>query len=301
MESVIGQINPEQIIGPLSRTTTDSLYRLRIDRPPVLALQNTASTTPGNAWNALAVSATAEARSLARHLARRGYQRPLIIAPKGAKGDQILASFSNTWNGLQRYQPRVAVSRYDPQQRGTAIQALSSGLQFNESRQRAATIERALGQKVQSHSHIRSDIDVILFATDNSTARVLVPGLRYFDASHIPHYGFSTTWDGSKNIQHNQDLDGLKIPVMPWLLELDNKALSELSQKGVPPSIELLRLYALGYDAWLVSTRLRPFERQMGAIKGKTGIISQHPTEGLMIAPEWIQMQKGIPRVLKYE
>jgi uncharacterized protein len=112
-------------------------------------------------------------------------------------------------------------------------------------------LQAVLGQKFEFEPRGRTDIDFIFLPSQPASARLLRPQLRFQYAGNVPVYATSDAYAADGSIA-NQDLDGLIVPAMPWLVP-DSGAAAALraavaSQSGESTAWQS-GLYAFGYDA----------------------------------------------------
>ena len=122
----------------------------------------------------------------------------------------------------------------------------------DQSYARRLRLQAVLGQKFEFEPRGRADIDFIFMPAQSGRRRgSLRPQLRFQYAGDVPVYATSDAYAADGGVA-NQDLDGLIVPAMPWLVP-DSGAASALratvaSQSGDNTAWQS-GLYAFGYDA----------------------------------------------------
>jgi len=95
--------------------------------------------------------------------------------------------------------------------------------------------------------------DVAVFlAADVRTARLIRP----YIPNKLPIYATSLIFSGNENTLTNYDLNGIHFIDMPWLLQPDHPAVMTYPRSNPPLTIDRERLYALGIDAFRLTSLL---------------------------------------------
>lgn len=235
------------IIGPLDKLQVAEILALtRPDATPVLALNRPESPMEAGAGRLqLSLAPEDEAALIARRAYANGGRKALLIRPEGDWGDRMESALLKSWRPLGG---RVmATAAYGKASSHSAT--LLSALQLDLSDARSDEIRRLFAQGVQSSGRRRRDIDVVFLLTKNADeARSLKPLLNYHYAGDLPVYAISTVDDGSAP-SANRDLEGIRLPVMPWRLGPQPPGLTPSDTDG------LSALHAMGLDAWQIFLR----------------------------------------------
>jgi outer membrane PBP1 activator LpoA protein len=171
---------------------------------------------------------------------------------------------------------------------------LVQALRINESRARHRRVQQIVGGELQFETRRREDIDIVLIAGRQSLAlRQLRPLLLFYGAGDIPTYMTSDGFDADAT--SNRDLDGMRFPDMPWILqsagpvaEIRKATESSWSVHGQRQS----RLFAFGYDAGALAVALR--NRQTNwPVAGLTGKLSPTPGGRVERDLDWARIRDG--------
>jgi hypothetical protein len=124
-------------------------------------------------------------------------------------------------------------------------------------------------------------------------ARAICPQLRFQMAYTLPVYMTSDAWDaGSRAVP---DLEGVRLPQMPWVLA---------SGSGAPALWDALQkewsavargrqpLYAFGFDAYQLLAGLNIAARGV-AVDGLTGRLTLGPDGRVQRDTEWAEVENG--------
>jgi hypothetical protein len=238
------------IIGPLQKTSIETLLNLAGLVTPVLALNDLPQefiAPPGlsGRLQGISFSPDEEARDLAREVIRSGFHRAIILTPETEWGERMAQNFSDEF--LHEKGQIVASSRYLESENDHS-QVLQRLLKIDASKARKQGLENTLQMKLDFEPVRREDVDVIFLAAGVTQGRSIRPQLRFNYAGDIPVYASSKIFSGRPDRTADQDLNGVRFPTTPLQLGADSgNALSALSslRGGV-----FTTLYALGKDAW---------------------------------------------------
>ncbi len=281
------------IIGPLLK---DQLAQLAALRPPVPVIGlNYLDSTPGDANAAapfnfyqLGLAPEDEARSAADDAVLRGVRRAVALVPEGEWGTRVLAALQarlQQWNGTvvssARYRPGVSDH--------TDLISQLMGVSTSQERHRALTA--VIGVKSEFDARRRDDIDFVFLAAQNADARLLMPQLRFYRASDLPHYATSLVYSG----RIDRDLNGLRFCDMPFRLDQAGElAMERQRAERLPWVAGTPRLYALGWDAYRIATALRSGQLRVGdPAQGASGRFEWSGSSALLRRLECAEMRDG--------
>jgi outer membrane PBP1 activator LpoA protein len=262
------------VVGPLTKESLLFLASAGELPAPLLAL----NTLPGNeqplgGMYQFALAPEDEAIAAADYAIAQGLPRALVMVPNGEWGERVAAAFNQALT--RRGGTVLETVSYDAQGTdfSTAITAL---LNLDASNRRGRQLRAALKRDLKIEPQRRQDVDVVFIGAFPRAARLIRPQLRFFDAMDVPVIATSHAYGGFAD-QADQDLNGVQIVDMPWLLHegrehiINRKELQQLREQASQQP----RLYAFGIDAyWRV--RHLPFLRQHPAetMEGYTGVLS---------------------------
>ncbi len=282
------------IIGPLLK---DQVAQLAAMRPPVPVIGlNYLDSTPGDANAAapfnfyqLGLAPEDEARSAADDAVLQGLRRAVALVPEGDWGTRVLAALQarlQQWNGTV-----VSSARYRP---GVSdhTDLISQLMGVNTSQERHRALTAVIGVKSEFDAKRRDDIDFVFLAAQSADARVLMPQLRFYRASDLPHYATSLVYNG----RIDRDLNGLRFCDMPFMLDqVGELAIERQRAERLPWVAATPRLYALGWDAYRVATALRSGQLRVGdPAQGASGRFEWSGSSALLRRLECAEMRDGV-------
>jgi outer membrane PBP1 activator LpoA protein len=164
-------------------------------------------------------------------------------------------------------------------------------LNINESKTRTRNLQNLLG-KLESEPRRRHDVDAILIITTPLFAGQIKPLLAFHYASDIPVYATSHINSGQQNRARNNDLNGIRLPEVPWSLNrtLDIKASAE---KFTPPAYT--RFFAMGLDAFQLASRIELMQHfPTSVFQGQTGELYMNEKHQIRRRLEWAEFSDGV-------
>lgn len=265
----------DYVVGPLRKEALIMLASAAQLSTPVLAL----NTLPGEAQDIegmvqFALAPEDDASAAADYAAAQGMKRALVMVPGGDWGERVAKAFADTFER----RGGIVLETVSYEAEGTDFSpSITALLNLDASGRRARQLRGVLRRNIQAEPQRRQDVDIIFVGAFPRAARLIRPQLRFFDAIDVPVIATSHAYSGFAS-QADQDLDGVHIVDMPWMLRdgagqdtLSRTALQQLRE----PAMQNPRLYAFGIDAYGLVQQL-PFLRQSETetMEGRTGILS---------------------------
>ncbi|MCP5466302.1 MAG: penicillin-binding protein activator [Sinobacteraceae bacterium] len=288
----------EFVIGPLTREEVIAAADATVRRPPLLALNFLApeAAAPQNFYQ-YALSPEDEARLVARRALADGRRRAVALVPEGDWGTRVLSAFrSELESGGGQVLDAVSYAAG----RNDYSDPIQTVLRLKESQTRQKRLESALGTTLAFQPRRRADIELLFTPAPSATARQLRPQLRFHFAGDLPAYATSDAYE--PGLSGNADLDGLLFPDMPWMLGMPGTAerLRSATLEAWGPDVRGRgRLYAFGYDAWLIYQGLRSAgSGRMAPVDGATGRLWLDAERRVRRDLDWAQIRNGLPRAL---
>ncbi|PJE79314.1 Penicillin-binding protein activator LpoA [invertebrate metagenome] len=285
----------ELIIGPLEKGKVEQLPQ-NGSPIPILALNysdSNDSSIPIENLYQFGLSAEDEARIVAERAWLDGYKNALILSPDNNRGEKIQKVFRDTWQ--QQGGTVVLNKEYDTATQFSPL--LGKLLNLPNSQQRAKKLSQLLNQSLGFEPRRRQDIDVIFVAASPKDARQIKPALAYQFAGNIPVYATSNTYSGKTNRTQDRDLEGIRIPVMPWfgMSSTEQQQLKNAIQATWPLSKGSYgTLYALGADTYILHTHLQQLISLPGSsVQGLTGALHISPNGRVSRKLRWYVFRYG--------
>ncbi|WP_297812339.1 penicillin-binding protein activator [uncultured Methylophaga sp.] len=287
-------LGADVVIGPLQKASVESLAAQSELPVPVLALNRVDERNSRPNLFQFGLAPEDDAAAIADYARRQGYQHAVVLSPRGDWGDRVASAFNNAWQqqgGNVLYQSSYDESVNDF--RDTLIPLM--GLDVSESRYQ--TLKSTLGRSLDFEPRRRQDIDFLFLVARPLKARQLVPQLKFHRSGKLPLMATSHAYSGQPDPQQDIDLNDLIVTDIPWMLAMDtvnDPAFETYQQQSQNPSGSLLRLYAMGVDAYRLLQELNtlsqdPEQRYQGA----TGNLSVNTEGQVKREMGWGQFQQG--------
>ncbi len=282
----------ELIIGPLQKPQVELLQQLPELPIPLLALNYGDDTQPprGPLFQ-FGLASEDEARQAAQRAWQDGHRRAGILIPADEKGQRVAESFSRAWEELGG---RV-VARQSYADRTGFRQAVGHLLQIDQSEARAQRMRQLIGA-VEFEPRRRQDLDLLFLHATPTDGRLIKPLLAFHFAADLPVYATSAIYTGEANATLDQDLNGIRFTLMPWLSSEDS--LRQAVSSSFPESRKgsYGRLYALGADAWRLHPYLQQLHEHQGTqMSGYTGLLHLDNQQRVHRQLNWYQFDAGLP------
>jgi len=289
------------LVGPLTRQEVD-IAASSSPGLPMLALNFlTAGRTAPSGMDQFALSPEDEARDIARRLLASGQKRGATLSPTGEWGTRVLAAF--TQELLAGGGTLLAQSVYDPVGHDFGL-PIRQVLATDQSIARHERLEAVLGQKLEFEPRGRADLDFIFtVASQPVTARLLRQQLRFQYAGDVPVYATSDAYTVEGGVA-NQDLDGLIIPAMPWVVPASGFASTiraAVESASGDNTLWQSGLYAFGYDACQLAMAIAAAggNSRLVHVAGLTGELTVNADGRVHREPSWARISRsGEPQLL---
>jgi len=289
----------EFIVGPLTREEVVASAELLTTRPPVLALNFLPADRPTpERFFQFALSPEDDARAVARYIGASGRRRGVVLVPEGDWGTRVAAAFDEELRGAGGYLLGQASFGGTGATRNDFGASIMQVLRTDDSRNRHARIQSAVGQKLEFEPRRRPDIQFIFAPSQPGAARQLRPQLRFHLAGDIPTYTLGDAYEPHPTA--NQEIDGVMFPDMPWMVSeggLTDEVREAARQAFGDSASRRGRLFAFGYDAFRIATSL-----QRGATinpQGLTGTLSVDAQGRVRRELDWVRIKDGAPAPLE--
>jgi outer membrane PBP1 activator LpoA protein len=281
------------IVGPLLKDSVEALVPLAGD-VPVLALNFLGGDRAGPpGFYQFGLAPEDETAAIASRTIAEGRRRAIALAPDNEWGRRLLnafnAGFSSAGGQL------LAWEFYDPAA-GDFSAPVRTVLGTEDGAARKRTLQANLRQPLEFEPRPRPDVDFIFIAANPGAARLIRPALRFHGAGDLPAYGTAAIYDDGSD--GDAELDGMLFPDSPWIVAPDRRAMTvkdalRRSSEGASPAVS--RLYALGYDAYGLATRLSAGAVPAGGYAGVTGLLTVDATGRVHRGLAWARLQDGAP------
>jgi len=259
------------LIGPLGRDEVALLAESTNSLPQLLLNTLPKPAQASSLWQ-YALSPEEEAKLAAQYALADNQRRAIILLPAGDWAARVGAAFRSTFEaGGGRVLAQESLA-----EDGAA--AIEKALRLDQSRARHRRLQSILDEALVFQPRRRGDVDLLFTPGSALQLRQLRPQLKFNGAGDIPTYVTADAWDGNKS----SELEGLRFADMPWMISPASgesmRLSTQLESAGDQPRRHG-RLFAFGYDAWLLQASLRP-RLNTGSqdsplrIEGVTGVLS---------------------------
>ncbi|KIQ80375.1 penicillin-binding protein activator [Aeromonas sp. L_1B5_3] len=276
------QEGADMIIGPLLKDRVEELLKAN-PTVPVLALNELDKPIVNDSTYYFSLSAAADAAQAAQYLYTQGYRKPLLIAAQGRIGYSSIKAFEQAWATVSQDKPVVATFGGRNEVQGMVKNALSG---------RSTT--RA-GQVVQLSDAAPRSIDVVYIVANPLETRMIKP---YVDVSvnpmgSLPIFTGPRGYDSAAT-EVTSELNGMRIADMPLLLGGYEKQREQIALLWPQTQGDLLRLFAMGYDAVALAENLQQM-RKVGGMQqsGMSGQLSVDAQGNIVRMLSWATYQNG--------
>ncbi|KHD24402.1 penicillin-binding protein [Vibrio caribbeanicus] len=274
LEKELIEKNIDFVVGPLVKNNIEKLQRAEENfaKPmPMLALNIPEEIEASTSTCYLALSPEQEVAQAAKHLAKQGYQFPLILAPQGRFGDRVIEAFEAEWK--KHSSNKVAVNLFgDKRQLQRNINQVF-GLQ--DSQQHIAQMDALLNVPLESQPRSRRDIDAVYIVANSAELTLIKPFIEVaINPDTLPPKLYSNSRSNSGRQQY-EDLTGVSYGDIPLLVHPNAELKAQMDQLWPRNSNAKKRLQALGMDAYRLMEQLPQMKVVPGyAIDGNTGILT---------------------------
>jgi uncharacterized protein len=296
------------VVGPLLKpeveqlsTTPETLNILALNQP------ETSTNSPNICYFAL--SPEDEARDAAHHLWNQEKRMPLLLTPRGAFGDRIAKAFAEEWQkqggqtvlqqnfgstaelkhainsgaGIRLTGQPVAVSR-SPASAPASVTI--AGLTIPAPPINAPVVSTSAGGNIDAIYIIATPAELTLIkpmidmATSSRSKPALFASSRSYQAGTGPDYRL--------------EMEGIQFSDIP-LMAGSNPALMQQAAAKYANDYSLMRLYAMGIDAWTLSNHFAQMRQTPGfQINGITGVLTTSADCVITRKLPWLQYRRGI-------
>jgi len=294
------------IIGPLEKEKVSLLKEKGRLSVQTLALNDTvdeksAGTQTTTNLFLFGLSPEDEARQIARQTYLQ-HKRALVIAPNNDWGQRISRAFISSWLIDAKNSGAPDLAPIDTHQMlGTALfdtkkedysAVVQQMLGIDDSQNRMRRVKQWISGDVEFEPRRRQDIDMIFLAARPEQARQINPLLAFHYAGDIPVYASSSIYAGGSLPEKDNDLNGVRLLISPWLL--NTNPLKTALEKQASTQASLQNLYAMGADTWRLHARLGLLANSaQGRLHGNTGILQIEAGQRVTRLQQWARMEKG--------
>ncbi|MBK0089379.1 penicillin-binding protein activator [Erwinia sp. S59] len=293
------------VVGPLLKNDVESVVNSQTPLN-VLALNEPEQIQNHPNICYFALSPEDEARDAAHHIYEQGKRQPLLLVPRSSYGDRVSKAFAQEWQKLggstvlqQRFGgvselkqginsgAGIALSGTpltveQPQSAGVAIAGLT--IPAPQTSAPAPAADASSGS-----------IDAVYIVASQDELQLIKPmiAMRTSSRNNIALYASSRSAQAGAGPDFRLEMDGLQFSDIP-LLSGNNPGLMQQAAKSFNNDYSLVRLYAMGIDAWTLANHFNQMRQVPGfAIDGNTGKLSADTDCVINRKLAWNQYRQG--------
>ena len=294
------------VVGPLLK---DQVNELASDQTPLNVLALNQPETEKNSPNIcyFALSPEDEAQDAARHMWSQQKRMPLLLVPRGNFGDRIAQAFANEWQKLGGQ----TVLKQGLGSAGELRSSIGSGIRLTGTpvmTSNTAAPAQAQGvtiggitipapptdaQIVQGSSG--GAVDSVYVVATQSELTLIKPMLDMSGSgrSRPSVYASSRSYQAGAGPDYRLEMEGVQFSDIP-LLAGSNPALMQQASAKFGNDYSLVRLYAMGIDAWSLANHFSQMRTLPGfEVSGSTGDLSANSNCVIHRKMPWLQYRQG--------
>jgi uncharacterized protein len=260
----------ELIVGPLLKNEVTKIKELA-PAIPVLALNKVdKTTTSANKMCFFALSPEDEAKDAADHIYSQNKIKPLVLVPQNDLGRRVAQSFAAQWAQLSANSSQAYVQYF-----GNA-KTLSANMNHNVGISLAGS--PISNDEVSSGEMISVGFDAIYIYASYDELTLIKPMLDMGANKNIGNSSAVMIYSSSKSHVANAsddfyyDMNKTEYAEIP-MIQKDN--VNTKIPSNVQKDYSLMRLYAMGIDAWRLTNRFNQLNSyQLNFLDGMTGKLS---------------------------
>ena len=292
------------VVGPLLK---DNVQQLADSSTPlnVLALNEPEKIQNHPNLCYFALSPEDEARDAAHHIWQQGKRMPLLLVPRSSLGDRVSKAFAQEWQALggstvlQQGFGSAAELKQGINS-GAGIRLSGTPVASAPSEPQGITIAGLTIPAPQSNTPAEAasgggDVDAVYILATQSELQLIKPmiAMRISSRSNVALYASSRSFQAGAGPDFRLEMEGLQFSDIP-LLSGANPGLMQQAARSFNNDYSLVRLYAMGIDAWTLANHFSEMRQMPGfRIDGNTGQLSA--TDDCVINRKltWSQYRQG--------
>ncbi|GAA4853615.1 penicillin-binding protein activator [Luteimonas vadosa] len=259
----------DQVLGPLGKDQVEAVFRQARTGVPVLALNRPDVAPPmNNASYALAPED--DGVGAADFLQSRGAARVLVLS----------AGDDNARRSVEAFGKRLQ------QHGGSIVQTLAV---VGDSPADMTELLRAAALR-------EGGVDAVFLAMRGPQARAIAPQLSAAGLAGKPRVATSQLTSGTGKADQDRILDGIAFPTDAWSVSgVSGLPAASTTGSGLPTARgPAARLFAFGYDAWLLTAYLERLALvEDGSVRGASGTLRIDADGNVMRNPAWSTFSSG--------
>lgn len=296
------------VVGPLLKSSVEEVANSQTPLN-VLALNEPEKIQNHPNICYFALSPEDEARDAAHHLWEQGKRQPLLLVPRSGLGDRVTNAFAQEWQtlgGSTVLQQRFGSTSELKQGINSGAGISLSGTPVNAAPAEPQGVSIAgltIPAPQQSTPDVVSTsspdsggaIDSVYIVSTQDELQLIKPmiTMRTGSRSNISLYASSRSAQAGAGPDFRLEMDGLQFSDIP-LLSGSNPGLMQQASKSFNNDYSLVRLYAMGMDAWTLANHFNQMRQAPGfTLEGNTGKLSADTNCVINRKLAWNQYRRG--------
>ena len=297
------------VVGPLLKSNVEQLATVQTPLN-ILALNQPEKVTNLPNLCYFALSPEDEARDAARHIWAQHKQMPLVLAPRGSLGDRIATAFADEW----QKQGGQTVLKQGFGSAGELKQAINSGAGIRltgtpvnpapvaaPAEQQGVTIGGITIPAPPTEAEITGsaapsgNVDAVYIIATQDEMTLIKPMIDMSTSSRSKTalYASSRSYQAGAGPDYRLEMEGLQFSDIP-LLAGANPQLMQQASAQFRNDYSLVRLYAMGMDAWTLANHFAELRQIPGfQLSGTTGGLSANNDCVVHRQLPWLQYRGG--------
>ncbi|MEZ3501642.1 penicillin-binding protein activator [Pantoea sp. KPR_PJ] len=292
------------VVGPLLKNNVEAVAN---SQTPLNVLALNAPEQIQNHPNIcyFALSPEDEARDAAHHMWNQGKRQPLLLVPRSSFGDRVVNAFAQEWQKLggtaplqQRFGSTAELKQGINSGAGIALSGTPVNIQPAEPQGvtvAGLTIPSPQQQSTPPEASSGGSVDSVYIVSTQAELQLIKPmiAMRTGSRSAASLYASSRSYQAGAGPDFRLEMEGLQFSDIP-LLSGHNPALMQRAAQSFNNDYSLVRLYAMGIDAWTLANSFNQVRQTPGfAIDGNTGRLSANPDCVINRTLSWSQYRQG--------
>ncbi|WP_428945058.1 penicillin-binding protein activator [Pantoea sp. FN060301] len=290
------------VVGPLIKSNVEKLYGLQTPLN-ILALNEPGSIQNHPNLCYFALSPEDEARDAAHHMWDQGVRSPLLMLPRSSLGDRVSKAFALEWQTLGggTVLQQLFGSTSELKQginSGAGLRLSGTPVDVQPQQPQGVTIAGLTipAPVVETPPAAEGgSVDSVYILANQSEMALIKPmiSMRVSSRSMVKIYASSRSYQAGAGPDYRLEMDGVQFSDIP-LLSGSNPALMQQAVKNFNNDYSLVRLYAMGVDAWTLANHFDDMRQMPGfRIQGETGSLSATPECVINRKLTWNQYRQG--------
>lgn len=288
------------VVGPLLKADVDQLASTSTTLN-VLALNQPEQPKDSPNICYFALSPEDEAKDAARHIWEQQKRQPLLLIPRGTFGDRIAKAFTEEWQKLggqtvlqqgigSAGELRQMVNSGGIRMSGTPVAARAPV-------QQSVTIAGLTIPAPPSDipTATGGSIDAVYIVATQDQLTLIKPMIDMTTSSRSKPalFASSRSYQAGAGPDFRLEMEGLQFSDIP-LLAGANPQLQQQASAKFRNDYSLVRLYAMGMDAWTLANHFAEMRQLPGfQVSGTTGVLTSSPNCVITRKLTWLQYRQG--------